>query len=517
MKKITILILTVLMLCGCSQRKLNTTFMITRDNILYALYNQDGEKLTDYLYKTFEEIEGVGYIVTNEKDQKGFISIEGKEMIAFGEYETIESVDQMLYATKKVEKKEEKKEEKKDNKKEDKKVTQETKKEEAKPTYIKENLYVLNNKGEVLYSASQDISILKSGLPVILENGEYKVLYRDGEVLETTKDVVYSADQSHYSRNVVISYENKTMFYDLVKDEKEPEMIQYDGQGQYKIMAMDDSMDQSALLYDSSLQSFIYVDRESDKTYQMNLKLTEAYYDDSHNIVLKDGQKVMLYKLGREPKVMTSYYKSVDNYLERSQVVYGPHIVYKDGVSSGEIQNCQLYPAPFYIHSDIFPVYVKKKGFQYYNFDNKKVIDQTYLDAEPFDINSRAIVKIDGKDGYSLIDDTGKVVTKKDYSQIKYIGSSYYAVYNSDGRYGIVDAGGNEIFPVEYTTLIDNPIVHYDDSDYMILGKNGRSFVYDIQDDMEVIFSVEGQAILDQKGYFIVGNTYYTFDGEEIK
>ena len=56
MKKLLVLVLAMMLLVGCSQQKKDTTFMVTRDNTLYALYNQNGERLTEYSYKTFEEV-----------------------------------------------------------------------------------------------------------------------------------------------------------------------------------------------------------------------------------------------------------------------------------------------------------------------------------------------------------------------------------------------------------------------------------------------------------------------------
>ena len=52
MKKLFILLLSMCFLWGCSHSQKESTFMITKDNNLYALYNQDGKQLTDYLYKT---------------------------------------------------------------------------------------------------------------------------------------------------------------------------------------------------------------------------------------------------------------------------------------------------------------------------------------------------------------------------------------------------------------------------------------------------------------------------------
>lgn len=70
MKKIVIGLLALMLLSGCSQGKKESTFMLTRDDKVYALYNQDGDQLTEYMYKTFQEVNGVGYFVTDEKDQK---------------------------------------------------------------------------------------------------------------------------------------------------------------------------------------------------------------------------------------------------------------------------------------------------------------------------------------------------------------------------------------------------------------------------------------------------------------
>ena len=194
MKKICLLALAVLMLFGCSKGKKESTLMITRDEQLYALYNTSGDRLTDYKYKSYEEVSDIGYIVVNEEDQVGFINLKGKEVFPFGEYETLEAAGQMLYATAKVETKEETNEVKKTN----------------DSDYMTDNLYVLNNKGKVLYTASEDTAILKSGLPVLLKNDEYTILYQDGEVLETTKVKVNFIDL-YNNQQIVVCYDNQTV------------------------------------------------------------------------------------------------------------------------------------------------------------------------------------------------------------------------------------------------------------------------------------------------------------------
>ncbi|MEG0366539.1 MAG: hypothetical protein RR585_06870, partial [Coprobacillus sp.] len=199
MKKIGLLALALLLLAGCSQKKDEVRYMLTRDSVLYALYNQDGERLTEYNYKTFQEIDGVGFLVTTKDNQRGLISLEGEDIVKPGTYETLEAVDKMLYATKKVEvkKEETKKEETKtDTKKKDTKKKEETKKEEPKKDtsgYLNTNLFVLNSKGEVLYSADTKTTIKKSGLPLIKKDKDYIVLYEDGkELYKGTEEISYA-------------------------------------------------------------------------------------------------------------------------------------------------------------------------------------------------------------------------------------------------------------------------------------------------------------------------------------
>lgn len=495
MKKLALLVLAVMMLVGCSHEQKTSTFMITRDNTLYALYNQDGEKLTDYSYKTFEEVPQSGYIVTNDKDQKGFISLEGEEIIPFGTYETLEAVDQMLYATKKVE-----------NKENENKTEQTT-------GIIKTNLFVLNDEGKVLYSADEKIGIIKSGLPIIQQDKNYIVLYHNGKELYNQDQEVKYAYQYDNSTTVVIGFKDYEKFY-YFSDEKEKDIeLDIKEVGTYRIIAQNV---EGAILNDEAGKSMIYVSFEKNKYYQNTIAIKEATFDQSGNIILKADQKVFVYPIGKAPVLMTSYYLSSYTYVSRSVDIYGPHLVFKDGKSTGEISNCQLYPQAMHVYSEIFPVYQRNEGYHYYNFDNKKVIDETYLEAEPFDENKRAIVKIKD-DGYSIIDETGHVLTKEIYYQIKYIGSSYYAVYNEVGMFGILDKDGEEIFPMEYTVLPEVPLVQYNERTYLTLNKNGRSYVYDIEDDMKEIFSQEGNVILNEKGYFRVDNQYFTFDGEEMK
>lgn len=495
MKKLLMAILALVMLTGCTTGKNETTIMAPI-NELYCLYNQDGDRLTKELYKSYKEYD-FGYIVTDETDQVSLISLDGDEIIPYGEYKTLSVVSEMIYATKDV---------------------QETKDTKAKGNdgFIYSNLYILNTDGDVLYTAG-DIGIKKSGLPIILSNDTYSVLAKDGQVVETSVNPIVSAYQYNNADQVIINYDKTSSFYDFSLGGEKPLNVKYEGVGNYKIMAVGPSVEYGVILYDSTLKNMIYVNRQNAQYVSLKTTLSTAYFDENKNIILKNGANIYLYQPGNAPVLMNTYYLNTNNYLKRNKEVYGPHYIYKDGAILGNIENCQLYPAAQMISTQIFPVYVKDDGYKYYNFENKNVIATVYDDAEPFDINYRAVVQTTNGEGYSLIDETGKVITSAKYSRIVYLGSLYYAVYDGAGMYGIIDKDGNEILPVGFTDLPEQPIISYLGKNYMMLSKNGRSYVYSFGEETKVIFTYEGDIKFDDKGFFIINDIYYfNFDGEKI-
>ncbi len=500
MKKILVFITLMILLVGCSQKKEETTFMLPYDDTYYALYNQDGEQLTDPLYKSFEEIEDIGYIITDENDQVGLISLNGKEIIPCGDYETLESTSQMFYATK------EEQEETDD-------VQDEEDKDEQEETSLfqNSNLYILDNDGEVLYSADENTGIMKSGLPVIQTEDQYIVLYQQGEELYHDQTAVQYAYQGEMS--AIIGFDDEMTLFVFFEDSDQDDIeMTIEGQGTYKIIAESVS---GIVLNDEDAKSMIYVDLATQTSYQYDIAIQEATFDGS-TIFLKYDDQVYIYQVGEKPVKMNTYFLSSSAYIIHSSDIYGPHTIYSNMEQVATLENCQLYPIAQRIYSEIFPVYVKDEGYQYYNFQGEKVIDQSYIYANPFDDCNTAIVQV-SDDGYTLIDTEGNILLENEYYQIKYIGSSYYAIYNENGTFGIVNNNGNEVFAMEYTSLPETPIVIGEGYSYMLLTKNGRSYVYDMNEDMQEILSQEGDIVYNEKGYFQIGEQYYTLEGERIE
>lgn len=487
MKKIIWLMAMILVLSGCSSKQVQSTFMLEKSNHLYTLYNQNGKKLSEEEFVSYQEVDNIGYIVSNSKKQYGFISSEGKEIISMGEYGSLESCQQMLYARKNI---------------------------NEKPQSIvfeEKNLSILDSKGQVLYQASKDILIKADQLPIIKQGQDFLVLYEDGKELYKGKDEVLYARIVSNGKYICLGFKDHITFYYV--DNENGFHIDIKTNKQYEISA---SCSHGVLLNDKQRTNAYYIDIENKKFYEIKLPIQKAYFDDADNLLLESSGKTYIYSVGNAPVELNSYYYSSDTYVKRSQDVYGPHQIYKSSSLVGELENCQCYPNVERVHSQIFPVYIRDTGYQFYNFDGKKVIDKTYQEANPFDSSGRAIVKIDNK-GYSLIDETGNVLTKDAYYSIKYIGSSYYAVYNEVGMFGVIDLEGKEVFSMEYTYLPEQAYVKYHQEEFLLLNKNGRSYIYDIQNDLKEVCSGEGEVTFNSKGYFKIGNTYYTIEGKQIK
>ena len=492
MKKLLMAILALVMLTGCSNKNDESTIMAPIKE-LYCLYDQDGKILNETLFKSYTEYD-FGYLVKNQEDQIGLISLGGEEIIPFGEYKSLSVVSEMIYAEKDVE--------------------------EKKPIgadgFDYENLYILNTKGDVVYAAGE-IGIKKSGLPIIYSNDTYSVLRKDGEVVETSQKPVTHTEAYNNSNQVVVCYGDESSFYDYSLGGEKPLHVKYEGQGSYRIKAVGPSVEYGVVLYDKTIQNLVYINRQNLQYTNVNVALTDVYYDDMKNIVLKNNDLTYLYHPGNAPIPLNTYYLNVNNYLRRNTEVYGPHLIYKDGNVAGNLEKCQLYPAAKAIATQIFPIFIKDQGYKFYNFENKNVIETAYYDAEPFDINYRAVVKTAKGEGYSLIDESGKVITSTKYSRIAYLGSVYYAIYDETGMYGIIDKDGNAIVPIEFTDLPDQSIVSYLGKNYLMLSKYGRSYVYSLGEEKKVVFSHEGEIKFDDKGYFIIDNVhYFNFDGEKI-
>lgn len=471
MKKAVIGALALLLLTGCSSNSSSEqTLFVADKKDHYGLVDIDGNEKTKFIYDRYEPMATDGYIV--EKDGKyGYLSYEGDEIIKLGKYQKLESIANMLVAYSK-----------------DDKIT------------------ILNSLGEKLYDASKDVKIVLSGLPIIQDKKDFLVLYDTGKTIETGKKEVLNANIIK-NKYIGVSYQDKIEIFD---QDNLNHVVKINSGGKYQLMSY--SKEMGYLLYDRTNQKALYSNGEGKVIFEVEIDLDDLYFDQSDNIVGVKNQITYLFNQKGEATAINSYYNDLKNYaLKNKEMIYGPHIFVNDGKETN-VNDIQLDPMASYINDKIFPVYVRSKGYMYYEFDGKPAFKTVFESAEIFDKNHLAVVSKE-EDKYYLINQQGKKVSKT-YDRLVYIGEKYYAGFINGSKYEVIDINGKKVIDDEF--MDDGIVFTYSDKEYGIFNKSGTSYVYDMQE-LEVIFSVESSLEFIDNGYFISGaGDYYTLEGNVI-
>lgn len=360
---------------------------------------------------------------------------------------------------------------------------------------------VLNTKGKVLYKSSAKTGLLKTNLPVVVKDKTYKVI-NNGKTLYAGKKKVYYA--SSYEDASIVAFNDSINIY--LKNGKKTSIKEV---GNYSILA---SRKDQAILYDTYNQNTLGV--IGTKVYSNDYALTSAEITKKNNVVLTAGDVVSLYKDGQIIPT-NSNYKDNTHFISRNKkIAYGPHTVY-NGKKKTELKGVQVYPYAYELTVSRYPGFVKGKGYAYYDFNGKKV-SPYYQEANQYDENKCAIVQLKNNK-YELINAEGENVLKESYPRLEFIGNSYYAAYNKNGQFKVYDCNGKEALSDIYTKIPETAAIVFDGHPYLALEKNGRSYIYDVDNDMKEIYSIEKEIVLHEEGYFTIGDKYYTLTGQKIK
>jgi|GEM_PF-363352 len=368
---------------------------------------------------------------------------------------------------------------------------------------------VIDSTGSTLYEASEDTRIKISDLPIIVQDGTYKVLYDKDTTLYDGDEEVHYVRVSDDGSVVAIAFADHIQVYftnQSTEDDLDLEVV-----GNFDIAAYDTRY---LVMYDEDNGAVAYFDRESGETYFLDMTITGATIDNDI-VVLHDEDNTYLVNAGKIVTV-NSYWKDATHYIKRNEnVLSGPHTVV-NGDDTATLENVELYPGSQYLCADLYPVYVEDTGYMYYNLEGEEAFDEVYATAGAYDANERAVVSYD--DGsYSLIDVSGLELIS-DSAGITALGSDWYAVYVESGAFYLYDKEGDKVSDDEYTGLTDNPVVEVDGVTYLTLIKNGRTYVYNMDKDMKDVFSSEGDVSVSADGYILVdGTTYYTMSGEKME
>lgn len=360
---------------------------------------------------------------------------------------------------------------------------------------------VLNTKGKVLYKSSAKTGLLKTNLPVVVKDKTYKVINNGKTIYEGKKKVYYA---SSYEDASIVAFNDSINIY--LKNGKKTSIKEV---GNYSILA---SRKDQAILYDVYNKNTLGV--IGTKVYSNEYALTRAEITKRNNVVLTVGDVVSLYKDGQIIPT-NSNYKDNTHFISRNKkIAYGPHTVY-NGKKTTELKGVQVYPYAYELTVSRYPGFVKGKGYAYYDFNGKKV-SPYYQEANQYDENKCAIVQLKNNK-YELINAEGENVLKESYPRLEFIGNSYYAAYNKNGQFKVYDCNGKEALSDIYTKIPETAAIVFDGHPYLALEKNGRSYIYDVDNGMKEIYSIEKEIVLHEEGYFTIGDKYYTLTGQKIK
>lgn len=360
---------------------------------------------------------------------------------------------------------------------------------------------VLNTKGKVLYKSSTKTGLLKTNLPVVVKDKTYKVINNGKTIYEGKKKVYYA---SSYEDASIVAFNDSINIY--LKNGKKTSIKEV---GNYSILA---SRKDQAILYDAYNKNTLGV--IGTKVYSNEYALTRAEITKRNNVVLTVGDVVSLYKDGQIIPT-NSNYKDNTHFISRNKkIAYGPHTVY-NGKKTTELKGVQVYPYAYELTVSRYPGFVKGKGYAYYDFNGKKV-SPYYQEANQYDENKCAIVQLKNNK-YELINAEGENVLKESYPRLEFIGNSYYAAYNKNGQFKVYDCNGKEALSDIYTKIPETAAIVFDGHPYLALEKNGRSYIYDVDNGMKEIYSIEKEIVLHEEGYFTIGDKYYTLTGQKIK
>lgn len=470
----------------------SSSFFI-KDNNKYALFNINGEQLTDFMFDSIGEFINNTALVKKD-DQNGVINENGDMVIDFGKYEYIHSAAG-LYEV-------------------------ENKKGES---------LLVNNQDKVLY-VLDDTYIDAIDTHIILEDDEkFDILNYKGNKIKTfTKtnneeinDNFHTEEENGY---VVVSFNNKVTLLNL---NTEKEILSFSASQEFCID--DDSEKDDLIILRTCTRIFeeeenmAYKLVRNNKLYDLEGKCEHITKNNNKDIICTNHDKKYLIDENGEInlEVDNVFYKDKNTYIKKPDSIKNEINIYNNGT---QIKTLTCYNSYYdfnntytkeYLYADLFPCYVNKDNYEYYNLNGEKAFDKVFDSAEFFDKNKRAIVKEESKS--YLIDDKGNQISEKyDKIEAAYLNSKYYIVSNN-GKVGLIDDLGKEIFPCEYKKIDFSRIkIKIENSEYIILETaDSKYLLYNLEKNTEKALATLSAHPVFHSNYFEITTSdtiqYYSY------
>ena len=464
-----------------------TTFFLSNEESKYALFNEDGERLTDFVYTSPSSFVN-GTAEVSQDDKIGIINSNGKMTVDFGKYESITSKNGVYEVRDKNSKS-----------------------------------YLINGDGKVLYNL-EDASLhtyTDSDSYSVLEDRnakKYYVLGSNGEELESF-DITSNEEVSTNAEDnfVSIFYNGKNYIFDLTTGS---ELVSFNDNEHYCINKVSD--DGKIIILNSCGAS-----NSSNATYKILVngdiidisnECDNAFFKDGKIICTKDNEEYLLdsnYK--RSISIAYISYEDDKNYAKVNRSGNTSVEFYNNGKLVNTVA-CRSLPDSNYVPNGLYLLDTYSSTdcgtssgmYEFYNSKGEKLFDKTFVSAKNYDINGNAIVSED-KVNYYLIDSDGKQIGNT-YSRITpYVTfPSYYIIYENNLE-GLLNSKGEEVISPSYQKI---QIYHHHDIYYAILTTtDSKNVVYDLTNNKEIV-TVDGYARLGEHYIYTENNgkqQYYSY------
>ena len=455
----------------------NTTFFISDDNGKYAVFDDNGNKITDFIYTDYNEYQNGSAIVYQDK-KVGVINESGKEIIQLGKYKGIEEIAGLYKVY--------------------------SKDYDYSLVDAHDNLlFKLDDYDIKTFSGINNVSILKDK-----KKKKYSVLNNQGKSI-LNFDSIEEEPMANSNNDILSIFYNNKNYIINIKDNKK--IIDFEADKQYCIN--ENTTDNIVILNTCSLDEKEYQIYKDNKLNNIG-NICNNLVIDNNNIVCenKDGRFLLNdnYEIGN--KVSAKMYINNSDYAQNKN--NSTVEIIKDDKSVKTI-NCRQIVTSGYAYNELYLMNIKTYGscpkdefsYEFYNKEGEKSFEGKYKLAKPYDQNKLAIVSEDGKK-YYLIDNTGKKISD-DYDIIMYTDMGYLVL--NDNKKGILDKTGKTIAECNYDKIdIFNQKYAVAENEYK------KYFVYDLNNKKELI-KVDYKPTITTHYIEVDGedkNEYYTFDGK---
>ena len=477
----------------------SNSFFISDKNENYAIFDVDGNKLTDFEFTRYS----YGFVngateVENKKGEEGIVSSSGKMVVDFGKYEYINKNGSLYEVTTK-----------------------------------EGNEILLNASGKNLGSMENSylhtyISDSTYYYSILETDKEYKLLNYNGDII-TTFNKIEGTDEPRVSNDdpyISIFYNQKSYIINL---ETEKVILTFDNKKHFCINNVN-LENNKELTLNTCVGSFETQDTVEFKFINDGKSIFEKtdsdckniYFDAGNNLICHQdfSEQYILDKTNGEKKFnISSYsspryaYKNLNNYIVDKDNTNKIDF-YKDGklvkTVNGRIVENEYTEQEIYLveyHESL----LGNNQYYFYNSDGALLNNEFYSRAENFDEHGIAIVY---KNKYYLINKKGEKVSKE-YSSVRsqaYVSSPVYIATDSNNNEILINKDGEELCLGKSINLEDR----LDTTFAKITTNEGEYILYNTKTKKEIIKTKSNMQLHNQYLTIEEDNKtkYYTYSGK---